>query len=279
LEFGDAETLLQALTANPGAFFHHVWENLTGVVRFLATATFDHHSVVLRVVGPSLGETENLLVAFSCFAAIGLVLAYRRYRRQLVVQFGDSAFALCVVVLPLLAASTLIYPSPHYLLLPGLAVMLAAAVAFSLLLPGGAPKPAWSRLLIAACCLAVVPRPYDLAGAGEARPVTDTVEHIRSLGLQPPVHVLSMTDGIGELLGEGFEEIKVWRRKELSLRDYIREEHVDVIVTMERGRYSFVIDDPYWQTIQLTPEVAGFMLSSASANESARVWVRSELMP
>ena len=279
LEFGDARTVLDALFANPGALLRHVGENLSGVGRFLTASAFEHEPLIAGAFAPSIVRVENLLVGLFCGVVIAAVLAVRRYRAEMGARYGQSLLVFCALAVSPLAASALIYPSPHYLVLPGLIVILAVALACSLLLPAGRPTSARGYLLFALCSLWFVPRPHGAPVILGTRPVTDTVTHIRSLGLRPPVHVLSMTDGIGELLGDGFEEIKVWGRNDQPLEEYIKAEHVDVIVTMERGRYSFVVDDPYWQTIQLTPADAGFRLSSSMPDESARVWVRSPPLP
>src|SRR4029450_13094961 len=94
------------------------------------------------------------------------------------------------------------------------------------------------------------PRKTPIANLGLTRDVTDTVQLIRALDFPKPAHVLTFTDGVGELLGDGFLEVKIWQRGEKPLKTYVEDEHVDVIVTLEPGRQSFVVDDPYWETIQ-----------------------------
>jgi hypothetical protein len=165
-------------------------------------------------------------------------------------------------------------------------VLLAGALAVSIVLPDFSVRTPLRRGLLVLVVLALVPAPFVLPTAyfvpgkspvgslAVTRNVTDTVEVIRSLDLAKPVHVLTFTDGIGELLGDGFHEVKVWRRGERSLQAYLEDEHVDVIVTMERGRDSFLIDDPYWQTIQLDPAAAGFAPVETPGDGVARIWVR-----
>jgi hypothetical protein len=92
------------------------------------------------------------------------------------------------------------------------------------------------------------------------------------------VHVLTFNDGVGEMLGEGFHEIKVWQRGTRSLEAYIENEHVDVIVTLEPGQQSFLVDDPYWKVIQFTPETTGFTPVAMPGHSPARIWVRSGLV-
>jgi hypothetical protein len=185
----------------------------------------------------------------------------------------------------------LIYPRTHYLAIPAVLAMLAAALAATVLIAGRRTFPWREQAVAVLICLAAVPKPFALpsyyAVAGSPfnarilveRPVTDTIEFIRSLRLPAPVHVLTLNDGIGEMLGAGFQEIKVWQRGAQSLQAYMQEKHVDVIVTLEPGQESFLLDDPYWKVIQFTPEEAGVTALHVPGHESVRVWVRSELLP
>jgi hypothetical protein len=195
-----------------------------------------------------------------------------------------------VVALFPIAGATLVYPSMHYLLIPAVCVVLVGTLAVSILVPGLWMDSFPRQSLIALLVVAAVPTPFVLPAehlaAGIApigrlavtRDVTDTVELIRSLDLAKPVHVLTFTDGIGELLGAGFDEVKIWRRRERTLKAYLEQEHVDVIVTMERGRRSFLVDDPYWETFQLDPTSAGFACVATPSEAVARIWVRAGLL-
>jgi hypothetical protein len=49
-----------------------------------------------------------------------------------------------------------------------------------------------------------------------------------------------------------------------------------VIVTLDPGRYSFRVDDPYWETIQLEPSTTGFAPVATPEGTRARIWVRSD---
>jgi len=145
-------------------------------------------------------------------------------------------------------------------------------------------------VVAALVCLAAVPRPFVLPSAYEvdgspfkgrivvARTVSDTVEFVRLLKLPAPVHVLTVTDGIGELLGPGFKEIKAWQRGDQSLEQYIRDQGIDAIVTLEPGRVSFAVQDPFWELIQTNPAAAGFTVLPVPNQEHARVYVRSHFL-
>lgn len=286
-EFGAADGIVAACLENPAAVAHHVWDNLRGVVVFLLGSTFDHSALVAAPSSHLLVRMENLAFGLAMFAAIVAVAirpplrseALQRYRHVLVVFAVASLFPI--------AGATVVYPSTHYLLIPAVCLVLVGVLAASLLIPEPQVDSLPRRVLVALIAVAAVPTPFALPTAhlstglapvgtlAVRRTVTDTVETIRGLDLPKPVHVLTFTDGIGELLGDGFHEVKIWRRGEQPLKAYLEDEHVDVIVTTERGRQSFLVDDPYWETIQLDPAATGFAPVATASGSVARIWVRA----
>src|SRR5262249_9405108 len=155
-----------------------------------------------------------------------------------------------------------IFPLAHYLIIPAVLFMLTATLALTVMLPARSVVSWRTRILAAVACLVAVPKPFVLPSdyvvpdspfkgrIAVTRTVTDTIDFVRSLGRTPPVHVLPFRDRIGELLGTGFNEVKVWQKGAQPLDAYIRDHKIDVIVSMEPGQESFLIDDPYWKVIQ-----------------------------
>jgi hypothetical protein len=285
-EFGAANSILEACLSNPWAVARHVGGNFVGVLQALFGATFDHYPLFAPAAWPRLVRAEAWLVAAVILGSIVAVGAGRERRKQALGRYAHVLIIFAAIAAFPIGGATLIYPRTHYLLVPAVCVLLAGALAVSIVLPDFSVRTPLRRGLLVLVVLALVPAPFVLPTAyfvpgkspvgslAVTRNVTDTVEVIRSLDLAKPVHVLTFTDGIGELLGDGFHEVKVWRRGERSLQAYLEDEHVDVIVTMERGRESFLIDDPYWQTIQLDPAAAGFAPVETPGDGVARIWVR-----
>jgi hypothetical protein len=265
-------------------------DNAVGTSKYLLGAAFDHYPVLAPVTRPALVEAENLIVAGVVFASLLLVAIRAPLRRSMLERYDQVLLPYALVTASSLASATLIFPRSHYLAIPGVLTMLTGALAATVIL-AARPSFSWHQLVLAGVvCLAALPKPFALpsayvvAGApfkgrvAVTRPVADTIELIRSLHLPAPVHVMTLNDGIGEMLGAGFQEIKVWQRGSQALEAYMRDKHVDVIVTLEPGQESFLVDDPYWKIIQFTPEEAGFTPRPVPGNESVRVWVRSELV-
>jgi len=288
-EFGGARTLLRAFLNNPGAVLHHLLDNFLGTVRFMAGAAFDHYPVLAPATSPALVRTENLLVSAAVFGSLVLVVVRPRLRRAMADRYGHVLLPYAALAMCSLVAATVIYPCTYYLIIPGVLLTLAAALAATLIFPVGSDFSGRARVGAVLACLAAIPKPFVLPSAyvvadspfiariAVARTITDTMGLIRSLGLPPPVHVLTFSDGIGAMLGAGFHEVKVWEKGDQPLEPFLRDNHVDVIVNLEAGRDSFAIGDPYWRLIQMRPEAAGFTRVSVPNHEDVRVYVRADL--
>jgi hypothetical protein len=286
-EFGPAQSLREALQANPGAVARHVASNLHGTVRFLLGNALRHYPLWAAAGSPDQVATETWLTTAAILGALAVVALRPPLRRALAARGDDVLLAYAAVAALCLVAASAVYPRPHYLVIPSVLLLLAGAQALALILPAPA-APSWGlRLLAAAACLAVVPRPFVLPSAyavagspftahlAVARPVADTIAFLRALHLPRPVHVLTLTDGIGELLGAGFEEVKIWQKGAQPLEAYLRDRHVDVIVTLRLDHENFAVDDPSWTRILLEPRAVGFTRRPVPAHDEIGVFVRT----
>lgn len=287
-EFASADGIVAAFRHDPTAVARHVGDNLAGIVRALLGHTFDHYPLLAATAWPSLVKVESLAVSLTSAACVATVLVRRESRAIMWRRHRhDLAVFLALAIFPI-GGAAVVYPNVHYLIVPSVCLLLVAAFAIAIVLPEPAVTSPWWRGVVAALCLAVIPTPFALptlyfapkkapvATLGLTREVTAAVHLIRRLALPPPVHVLTFSDGIGELLGDGFAEVKIWQRGDTPLKAYLEDEHVDVIVTLEPGRQSFRVDDPYWETIQLDPAATGFAPVATPPGATARIWVRAD---
>jgi len=283
--FGDAPSFSAAWSRNPAAVLHHCLDNLVGAGRFLATRSFDHYPLLAPATQPRLVAGESAGLAVIALGSLLLVLSRPDLRRQLA-PYRHVAWPWAALAAASLAGAILIYPIAHYLLPAAVLLMVAGAVCLSILLPAPALPLRW-RVSAAVACLAAVPRPFVPANAyavpGAAftgglvvtRPIADAVAALRGLDLPRPMRVLTLTDGIGELLGPGFEEVKAWQKDPRQpLQDFLVQQRIDAIVTLEAGHDSFYLRDPLWVVIQTQPERAGFTRLSLAPGETARIYVR-----
>lgn len=287
-EFGSADGVVAALRANPVAVARHVGDNVLGIARGLLAATFAHYPILAPATWQPAARVETLALMLASAACVATVLARRELRALAWQRYRHVGLVFLAMAAFPIGGAAVVYPNIHYLIVPAACILLASVLASALLLPDAGATTAWQRGLVAVACLAAVPTPFVLptehvagqrapiAALAPTRHVTDAILRIRALDLPPPVHVLSLNDGLGELLGTGYEEIKIWRRGATPLATYIDDAHVDVIVTLDPGRYSFRVDDPYWETIQLEPAATGFAPIPMPEGARARIWVRTD---
>jgi len=290
LEFGAAETIGQAFLNNPGAVTRHLADNLLGTVVFLAGSAFAHYPIVVPATNSVLVRAETVLISLMLFGSMAWVAVRPELRRGMIERYGHALMTYAVIATVSLVSATLIFPVPHYLVIPGVLLLMLAALAISVIEP---PRPVYSwraRVAAALICLAVTPKPFVLPSTyavpdspfkgriAVARTVTDTIELVRSLHLASPVRVLTITDGMGTMLGPGFEEIRMWQKGPQPLDAYIRDNDVGVIVNLEGGHDSFTVDDPYWKVIHNTPANAGFSRVHVPNHDGVRVYVRTDLL-
>jgi hypothetical protein len=289
-EFGGAQTTFQALRNNPGVFAHHLTDNLIGTLRFMVGSVFDHHPVLAPATSAGAVRVESLVMSLVVLGSLAFVSSRSALRRQLLDSHGDILLVYVIIAAFPLASATVIFPVPYYLIIPGVLLMLAGTLAATIIVPEYRGVTWRGRAAAALVCLAAIPKPFVLPSAYEvvgspfkgrislARPIVDTIDFIRALELPRPVPVLTITDGIAEMLGPGFQEIKVWQKGAQPLEAYIREHQVAVIVNLEPGQESFTVDDPYWKLIQNDPQAAGFTRVPVPGHETVRVWVRTDLV-
>ncbi|MCK6556817.1 hypothetical protein L6Q96_19905 [Candidatus Binatia bacterium] len=290
-EFGGAATMLGAVTHNPGAVARHLFDNLHGTVRYLAVSAFAHYPVLAPVTAPGLIKGETVLVSVAALGVILAAVARRGWRRAFVTRYGESLFEYAAVGAWCLASAVVVFPLAYYLVIPGVLLLAAGALAATVVFPARARLSWGVRVVAVSLCLAAVPTPFVLPSAYEVRGspfmgeiavrrrLTDTVRFIRALELAGPVQVLTLTDGVGEMLGSGFNEVKVWQKGNEPLAAYMRDRDIGVVVNLEGGRDSFRVNDPYWRRFQDDPEAAGFALLAVPGHETVAVYVRRDLMP
>jgi len=289
-EFGAAPNLLAAYHNNPGAVTHHLTDNLLGTTKFLTTTAFEHYPILAPATIPALVQAEDLLVSAALFGSLVLIVARPGLRRQMFATYGHVLVPYLALATCAIGAGVVVFPLPHYLLVPGVLLMLAGALAVSAIVSAPAAAPRRAGIVAALACLAAIPKPFVLPAAyvvpgspfkariTVTRTISDTLALVRALQLPAPVHVLSFTDGLGEMLGVGFHEIKIWGKGPQPLAAYLRDNDVGVIVSLGPGQESALDNDPDWKSIQNDPGAVGFARVPVPGHESVGVFVRKNLL-
>lgn len=290
-EFGDAQSLWQALLNNPSSMLHHLADNLRGAIQFLALSSLEHYPLWVPATRPGWVQAESLCMTALAAGSLMLVLIRPALRQTFLQHYGETLTRFVIVSAFSLMAVVAIFPLPNYLLFPSLLWLLSAVLASTMLLPP-APKFSWRVALPAALlCLAAVPRPfvlpssYAVAGSPFQAEITlsrrnlDLIEHIRSLPLRRPVNILTLSDGVGALLGPDFHEVKMWQKGSQPLPDYLRDNQVAVILKLHEGHDTFNVADPFWEQLQDNPEAAGFKRQPIASHPEVRLYVQEGALP
>lgn len=285
-EFGTASSLRQALLANPHAFSDHLAANLLGTLRFVSAGVFDHYPILLPAACAQLENGLLAITLWSCLAAAVLRPAWRQTFYQ---RYGLALLIYAPAAVPSLAAAVVVFPVPAYLALPGVLLLLAAVLAASVVVPDPPDLGRGARWAAALLCLAAVPRPFALPSAyfrspsaptiSIERPVIDTVRVVRALELTAPVHVLALSEGIGNLLGRGFDEVKIWEKGPQPFADFVRARDVGLIIGLGPGKETAIGDDVEWRRFKLEPEAAGFRRIPIAKHDRVAVYARLDLLP
>jgi hypothetical protein len=285
-EFGTADTPLAPCWRTPRRRPAHR-DNTVGTLRLIGGSTFDHFPLLPSRHGRARSPRRTFSSTAAAFGAVVATIARPEHRRALRDRYGTALFQYAVITAVCdgdgdrLSGPALRHDAVR-------ARLLTAALATSLLVPTSPRFAAGTRVAIALVCLAAVPRPFVVpstyAVAGRPftgritvlRRVADTVAFVRALRLPLPVRVLSTTDGIGALLGDGFDEVDVWGMGTQPLEAYMRAHDVGLVINLEGGRQSLAVDDPLWSRLQLHPEELGFIRVPVPGHETVGVFVRND---
>ncbi len=288
--FGGAPTVLQAVLRSPAAIFRHLGDNLLGTVRFMVATAFAHYPLLAPATSPALVTAENLSLSTAVIGSLVVAAKRPSTRRQLLERYGHALLVYAALAMCSVVAAVAIFPLPYYLLMPAVLLMLAGTLAATLIIPA---PPAWSlrtQLLAALLCLAAMPKPYVLPSAyvvegspfkasiTATRPITDTIELVRSLHLREPVQVLTFADGVGEMLGPGFREVKIWQKGAQPLAAFIKENNVGMIISLGPGQESVMVNDREWNRMRNDLPAAGFTRFIVPNHEAVGVYVRTDLV-
>lgn len=279
--FGAATSVSAAAAANPAAFVRHVGDNLIGATRFSAGWSMNHWPIIAPHTMPGTVDVENAVFQLLAWVALGVA----GWRRALA-RHRDLAVVTAALLFSGMVSAGVVYPSPHYLMPTACLFVMWSALALTELWPARRATDGRVWALSALVALALVPRPFEARAArvipgsplridaAGRRPITATVLFVRGLNLPKPTTVMTVGDGIGDLLGNGFREVRAWQRGSRSLVEYLRENDVAVIISRERGRRSFVLEDPYWEDLHLRPRDTPYERIDVPGASELTVFVR-----
>jgi hypothetical protein len=269
--FGNADTILEALLANPGAFWANSLENLKGygenTIAILENSLRDF-SPSLRDLSPLIDTLLRNSLMILLIVAIGqIIVQFALQRRQLASFFNSQPWRrlvilLCLVELSVLPACVLIFPRYHYLVIHG--VLLAAVLI--VLLSQVLPPTHWNlgfRQAAIAGTLMLLLTPTLAKGwcVGSIcafprqdfppRPNLETIQFVRSLHLKPPrdhpINTLAFDIEYRTYLGKNYRRIDPGD-KQVGFSQFLAQQNIDlIIVSPELNQDIRLVNDPQWK--------------------------------
>lgn len=260
--FGNTDSVVIAAAENPNQFAHHIWTNLTILPSILAYQYLKHPGIIL----PD-DQTRYEVILFGVALAITLAATYRHWFPFIKMRLRlhmPLFLSLAVLMLFALSQWLIIYPRPHYLLIPGIAMLIMGA-----LVVGGNPSvpDRTMRLVlpVGILLLILVPATYAYSGPYPGNNNVNTVAFIRTLPLTAEeysgmerIPIVEAEGGLDRYLGMPFLEVGEYE-KDRNFADFLIHRDVAAVLFSPRlAADSRFENDPEWLDFLANPAKYGF---------------------
>ncbi len=277
-DFGDVGSPSQALFANPSAFAHHVFQNLSNFPRelkstVLATYPFSSPAHIALKFGIIV-----LAVAGLAHIRRGTWPVFRKRIRDNLVSFQFRLILLFLAILPVGISVVLIAPRRHYIYMFGALCALGAAVL--LFRKIGENREHSSYAVTALLCIAVlmITRPLSDSIPRHPQPNIKTIVFLRDLNLATPIDILEAEGGYGIYLGENYTRVPEYD-KDLPFPDFLAERSIDMIVLSPRlAKDVRFHDDPQWHSFTNAPQSFGFSREPIPDVDERSLFLKEEIL-
>jgi hypothetical protein len=250
--FGDARSLGGAMSGSPSIFTEHLVSNLIHVPVRLLGLFYNHPDFFpgrLQTI-----QAWALLVLLSTCAFLSRGRLFSRLKGA-----GERirVLWLCCFIVPPLAAAVVIFPRDHYLLVPGVLMIIGAAAS---VLGGTTHLGLKGKQLVffSALVVGVAPGPSYHLGSQTGLKNLETIELLRSLRITDEVNMLEAEGGYYFYLGDNFHRIAEYDKDE-NFDSFLRDKRINMIVLTHRLRNdSRFSGDKEWQDFLVNYETLGY---------------------
>lgn len=260
--FGNTDSVVIAAAENPPNFVRHVWTNIKLLPSILGYHYLKHPGVFLPE-----DKTRYEVALFGILLAITLALTYQqwfpfvKHRARLHMPFFLSLGVLMVFAF---FQWLIIYPRPHYLLIPGICMLIIG----TLLLAGNPTAPdrtVWITFPVALVLLLLVPATYTYSGPYPGNNNVRTVAFIRSLPLIPApfrevdrIPIVEAEGGLDRYLGLPYLEVGEYE-KDRNFADFLLNRDIAAVLYSPRlANDAGFKNDPEWVDFLANPDEYGF---------------------
>lgn len=260
--FGNTDSVVIAAANNPAQFLHHIWTNLKLLPSILGYQYLKHPGLFL----PD-DKTRYEVALIGVAVAIALALTYKRWFPYLPtrLRFHMPLFlAIAIFMVFAFFQWLVIYPRPHYLLLPGVSLLIVGA----LLVSGDPTAPDRTvriAIPVALLFLLLVPSTYPYSGPYPGDYNVRTVAFIRALPLtaQPfmntdRIPIVEAEGGLDRYLGPPYLEVGEYEKDRAFAEFLIHRDIAAVLYSPRLADDTRFIDDPEWLDFLADPAKYGF---------------------
>ncbi len=232
--FGQVDSILEALRSNPVLFSKHIISNLIHIPQQLRITFLNYANLIFP---SSFRQIEsNLLVAVG-----GLYIFIKRHHwtshlRDNIRLNKEILLAFCCYLIPAFISVFLIYPRHHYLLLPGVLIIIVMAIFLS----NGRNVEQRSFNYIETFSLALIfivltPHITYYFGSEMKRPNVETIQFIRNLQLDRghQINMLEADGGYCIYLEQPCHRTAEYEKQENCV-DFLKNKQINMIVISER---------------------------------------------
>ena len=249
-DFGEVQSIGDAIRENPIGFYNHLVCNIRIFPkRFL--------KVAFTSAWGSSWLFVRMLIAFIFFR---LILSWNEIKQRLIWLWEQDFLLLGLLPLGVLMLDVfVIFPREHYLAIFSVTIWILVVGLFGKL--SSSEQKNWRQsIAIGLCLLLLTPSMGALVDFKiPQKPVLNTVETVRALGLKEPIRLFATHPFKKNRSEVYFDESYYhigYKPAEIPFGEYISEKQPNVVVITEGGHE--MKDDPSWIAFERNPQEFGF---------------------
>lgn len=280
-DFGNANSITGAILKNPSAIARHVTENLSNIPGELKYMFLNFYPVGYPGKVSLITALLVLIISLIPFSRVRNMLNPLFFLKHIPENIRYFRFFYLVVmtaITPLIMSSIFIFPRRHYLLFPGLILILMLITIIFRNAFIFQKRNVYVKLIYLCILPLILVRPLTSL-LNEPKPENlSAIKYLRSLKITEPVNILE-TWGIYSIYeSKNYNRIPDYNKDKL-FNEYLKEWSINMIVISDRllndTRFS---TDPEWLYFINNPEEFGFVTIIIPYTSGIKLLVKKEIL-
>ncbi len=280
-DFGNVNSISGAVLKNPSAVTRHVIENIKNMPGELKYMFLNFYPVGYPGKISLIIALVFLVISLIPFSGIKLKFIPKLILKRINVNFRNLRFYFLIVLIaitPLILSSMFIFPRRHYLLFPGVILILMLITILFRKAFNSQKQNVFIKLVYVCILPLILVRPLKSVLNEPVPENLSAIEYLRSMNIKEPVNILE-TWGIYSIYeSKNYTRIPDYNKDKL-FNEYLKEWSINLIVITERlltdTRFS---TDPEWLYFISHPEEFGFVTITIPETSTIKLLVKKELI-